>query len=116
MPRNAGREIKGYHAHIYYSPTSKDTAAELREQIEQTFEVQMGRWHDNPVGPHPTSMYQVAFEVAEFSKIVPWLMINRQELDVLVHPETGNDLEDHRDNALWLGEKRVLNLEMFSRV
>lgn len=115
MPRNAEQEIKGYHAHIYYSPTSKEQAANLREQIEQIFEVQMGRWRDDPVGPHPTSMYQVAFDVNEFSKIVPWLMINRKGLDILVHPETGNHLEDHRDGPLWLGEKLALNFEVFTQ-
>ena len=36
--------------------------------------------------------------------------INRPRLTVLVHPETGYDLEDHRDRALWMG--RVLDLKL----
>lgn len=114
MPRNAEQAITGYHAHIYYNARSRETAAVLREQLDETFNVILGRWRDEPVGPHPTSMYQIAFEPAEFSKIVPWLMINRQGLDILVHPESGNDLEDHGDNAIWLGEKLPLKLEMFT--
>lgn len=115
MPRNAEHVIKGYHAHVYYDTQSKEKAALLREQLGETFSVELGRWRDEPVGPHPTSMYQVAFTADEFSKIIPWLMINRQDLDILVHPETGNHLEDHRDNALWLGEKLSLKLEMFTQ-
>jgi DOPA 4,5-dioxygenase len=60
-------------------------------------------------------MYQVVFATLDFGKIVPWLMLNRQGLDILVHPETGDDLQDHRDNALWLGEKLKLRLEMFEQ-
>ena len=37
-------------------------------------------------------------------------MLNRRGLTVLVHPETGHDLEDHRDRALWMG--RVLDLRL----
>ena len=37
-------------------------------------------------------------------------MLERRGLTVLVHPETGHDLEDHRDRALWMG--RVLDLNL----
>ena len=113
MPRNAEKAIHGYHAHIYYTPDTRENAAEVREQLDHNFSVILGRWRDEPVGPHPMSMYQIAFSPEEFSRVVPWLMINRQGLDVLVHPETGDDLQDHRDNALWLGSKLDLNFEMF---
>ena len=115
MPQDAEQAISGYHAHIYYRPETKDAAAQVREQWGERFDVKLGRWHDEPVGPHPISMYQVIFATSDFGKIVPWLMLNRQDLDVLVHPETGDDLQDHRDNALWLGEKLKLRLEMFEQ-
>jgi len=103
--------IAGYHAHIYYSPEQKEAAAKLREQIGQKFAVRLGRWHDAHVGPHKASMYLVTFQPSEFNKLVPWLMLNRAGLDILVHPETGNDLEDHTDRAMWLGNKLDLNLD-----
>ena len=115
MPKDAEKVITGYHAHIYYGPETKPAAAKVREQLDELFEVTLGRWHDKPVGPHSISMYQVIFSAADFGKIVPWLMLNRQGLDILVHPETGDDLEDHRDNALWLGEKLKLNLDIFEQ-
>jgi len=30
----------------------------------------------------------------------PWLMLDRGPLGVLVHPETGDNLADHRDQAI----------------
>jgi aromatic ring-cleaving dioxygenase len=108
----ASAKIQGYHAHIYYDPQSRETAARLRDTIEQTFEVVMGRWRDEPVGPHPQSMYQVKFEPGEFAGIVPWLMLNRSGLTILVHPETDDAYLDHAENALWLGQKLNLRLDV----
>ena len=101
--------ITGYHAHIYFEESSADHAAEIRETIAARFDVEMGRWHDRPVGPHTRSMYQVAFSTDTFAEFVPWLMIHHGELAVLIHPRTGDDLADHTDYALWLGEKLDLD-------
>lgn len=103
--------IGGFHAHVYYDPaTTKDRAARLRESVAARFDVLLGRWHDEPVGPHPVSSYQIAFPAALFADLVPWLMLNRDGLVILVHPETGDDVADHSDHALWLGEKLDLDL------
>ena len=103
-------EVTGYHVHVYYDESSRAEAAAVREALDRQFTVRLGRWRDEPVGPHPEPMYQVAFACDQFETIVPWLMLNRRGLAVLVHPETGQDLEDHRDRALWMG--RVLNLNL----
>jgi aromatic ring-cleaving dioxygenase len=108
-------QIRSYHAHIYYDPESRLVAERLREAIGRSFAVELGRWHDEPVGPHPFSMYQVAFPVAEFRRLVPWLMLNRRGLDVLVHPQTGDSYDDHASYALWLGKKLPLRLEGLRR-
>lgn len=109
------QSIEGYHAHIYYDAATRTAAERLREAIGAGFEVQLGRWHDRPVGPHPISMYQVAFPVAEFPRLVPWLMLNRAQLTVLVHPLTGDDYEDHATFPLWLGTPLPLKLEILKR-
>ena len=103
--------ITGYHAHIYYDEGSRERAEWLREQLGRRFEVVLGRWREEPVGPHPQAMYQVAFAVAEFARIVPWLMVNRQGLVILVHPETGDAVADHDVHPLWLGEKLDLDID-----
>ena len=109
-------QIRGYHSHIYYAPaTTKEVAARLREEIGRCFTGRVGNWHDEPVGPHPISMYQVAFPVEEFPRLVPWLMLNRSGLDVLVHPETGDAYDDHTIHALWLGTPLALRLDVLRR-
>jgi DOPA 4,5-dioxygenase len=110
-------QIKGYHAHIYYGPQTKEAAARLRQGIGAAFPAAvLGSWHDEAVGPHTVSMYQVAFAVEEFPRLVPWLMLNHAGLDVLVHPSTGDSYEDHTAHALWLGAKLPLRLEVLRRV
>ena len=97
--------IEGYHAHVYYEEgESRRRAADLRAAIEERFSVRMGRWRDQPVGPHPQAMYQVAFDAPLFARFVPWLMLNRDGLSVLVHPRTGDEVADHGRFALWLGD------------
>ena len=105
-------EIKGFHAHVYYDPATKKTAARVREGLSR-FDVRLGGWHDEPVGPHPKSMYQVVFSPEQFGEVVPWLMLNREGLDVLVHPETGDSRADHLDHSLWLGKRLKLNIGSF---
>ena len=108
-------DIKSYHVHVYYDDAKRAEAAALREAMEQSFDVTLGRWRDEPVGPHPEPMYQVSFEQSEFDKLVPWLMLNHGSLDVLIHPNTGEDVPDHRDLALWLGNKLPLDIEFLER-
>ncbi len=107
--------IEGYHAHVYYELATRPLAERLRQAIGERFAVTLGRWHDQPIGPHPRSMYQVAFDVAEFPRLVPWLMLNRGGLSVLVHPRTGDDYEDHARFPLWLGTPLPLRLEALGR-
>ncbi len=104
--------ITGYHAHVYYDPATRSEAAVLREGAESRFKVRMGRWHDVPIGPHPQAMYQIAFGVEEFPHLVPWLMVNRGSLAVLVHPLTDDEYEDHSHHALWLGAILPLKLDI----
>lgn len=104
------RTIESYHAHVYFDGAqARERAAILREAIGARFRVQMGRWRDQPVGPHPMAMYQVAFEKDLFSTLVPWLMLNRQGLTIVVHPNTDRPKDDHLKHALWLGA--VLKLD-----
>ena len=108
-------EIANYHAHIYYDvATARDRAELLRRQIGERFLVRIGAWHDAPVGPHPIAMFQVAFDVVVFAAFVPWLMLNRNGLSVLVHPNTDNERDDHLVNALWLGAPLPLDASMLS--
>ncbi|HJS33433.1 MAG TPA: DOPA 4,5-dioxygenase family protein [Alphaproteobacteria bacterium] len=103
--------IAGYHAHVYFDAATRDRAWTLRETIAKTFDIPVGRFHERPVGPHPRWSYQIAFAPERFGTIVPWLMLNRAGLTVFIHPETGDELGDHVERALWLGEMLELYLD-----
>ncbi len=105
--------ITDYHLHVYYDPASRDRAALLREWVEERFPaVRMGRWHDGPVGPHPTAMYQVQFPVEVFATLAPFVMMNRLGLTVLLHPESGRPRDDHTINATWMGAALPVKTEV----
>jgi DOPA 4,5-dioxygenase len=104
MTITADRAILGWHAHVYFDPAAtRPQAEQVRAGIAQRFQVQLGRWHEAPVGPHTAAMFQVAFEPPVFAALVPWLALHRRGLSVLVHPNTLAPRADHLRHALWLG-------------
>ncbi len=108
--------IRAYHAHIYYQPGASERAAILRERIAAAFpSAILGRWHDKPVGPHRQALYQVAFSRELLATLLPWLMLNRDELTILVHPETGDSYADHARHAVWYGAVLPLRLDVLRR-
>jgi DOPA 4,5-dioxygenase len=60
-------------------------------------------------------MYQAVFSQEEFGKVVPWLMLHREGLSVLVHPSTGDSRGDHLERSLWLGARLKLNEKALRR-
>ena len=106
---------KGYHAHLYFDAHTIETAKKVGTQAAAQFDIQVGRYHEKPVGPHPMWSCQLAFTPELFGEFIPWLNLNRQGLVVFVHPQTGDDLRDHTDLAMWLGDSVPLKLEMFQK-
>jgi DOPA 4,5-dioxygenase len=104
--------ITTWHAHVYFDAGSRDAARDFREIVAAQFgdRVEIGRFHERPVGPHPRWSYQIAFAPAQFADVVGWLALNHGALDVFVHPNTSDQLRDHRDRALWLGRSHTLDL------
>lgn len=107
--------IEGFHAHVYFRDASeRGRALALRAAIGREFRgVSLGRVHDRKIGPHAIPMYQVAFAVEDFGSLVPYLMLEREGLSVLVHPLTGDPLSEHAEQACWLGDPIELRLEIF---
>ena len=106
-------DIKDFHAHVYFDADTLAQARALCEQARDTFGVEMGRVHERPVGPHPDWSCQLAFGPDKFADVVSWLALNRNGLTVFIHPETGDELKDHTEHAMWMGQIRPLDTSIF---
>jgi aromatic ring-cleaving dioxygenase len=107
--------ITGFHAHVYFDPDTRAAAERVREGLSERFSVELGRWHEQPIGPHSKAMYQVAFANEELASVLPWLMLHRSGLSILVHPMTGDDVADHGAHALWLGTSLPIDFEFLRK-
>jgi aromatic ring-cleaving dioxygenase len=48
------------------------------------------------VGPHPVPQFQMIFKNEQFQTVVPWLMLSRDGLDILIHPLLGPSSTSNR--------------------
>ncbi|KAF3171938.1 hypothetical protein TWF225_009015 [Orbilia oligospora] len=106
-----------FDVHVYYhepNKKQKEFARSLWERIRYEFpELRVYRFWERPIGPHLTAMFEVnLFTPAQFGAFIPWLMLHRGPLSVLVHPNTGHELHDHTVGAVWLGEKLPLDVSI----
>lgn len=76
----------------------------------------MFRMHQTPVGPHTLGMFEVdVFTPAQLGALMGWLAIHHGTLSILIHPHTGDEFEDHTQNAIWIGERVPLNLDVLKK-
>jgi len=109
-------EIGSYHAHVYFQmDDSRLTAQSLADEVTANFAARVTPLYDRPVGPHPWPMFEAAFAVEEFPVLVPWLMLNRRGLNILIHPNTADMFADHAIHPIWLGNKLPLLTEGMPR-
>ena len=104
--------IQSYHAHLYFDAATVENARAVADAAEARFDLEKGRLHEKPVGPHPMWSLQLACSPIVFADLLPWLALNRAGLIVFCHPNTGDALADHRDHAIWLGGCLELNLDI----
>lgn len=108
--------IQDWHAHVYFDAATKATATAVRADVEKGLTgLPLGRMHDGPVGPHPFGSFQVLIPNGRLAEATAWFALNRQGLTVLLHPNTADDLKDHRDYPIWFGSAPKLNYEMFEK-
>ena len=112
MTNHDPASIASWHAHVYFDATTRDLAYAFRDVVAAQFgdRATVGRFHERPVGPHPLWSFQLAFAPAELADVVSWLTLNHGALDVFLHPNTGDELRDHRDCAIFIGRSYALDL------
>lgn len=107
-------QIIDWHVHVYFDNSTQSTALEIYNRLSTEFCLDIGRMHERPIGPHTKPQFRVLLPIEDFDIVIPWMALNRQGLSVLVHPNTGDELADHRDYPIWMGEQIPLKLDIFT--
>lgn len=100
------------HAHIYYSPETREIADRFRQKIIAGFSdrTEISRLVDRPVGPHPIAMFEVDFRSEVARDLAPFLEREREGLSILIHPVSDEEVKDHTERAVWLGKRVELDI------
>ena len=105
--------IRDFHAHIYFDPEEVETARALGDAAHERFGVPVGRYHLRPVGPHPRGSVQLTVPAEQFCDFAQLLALNRGDLTIFAHANTGEDLADHTGHVIWFGPSESLDLTLF---
>lgn len=105
-------QASSYHAHIYFKPGEEGVIEPMHARAQRDLDGRATVWpiRYRPVGPHPLPMFEIEFPDAHREAVLDWVKAHHGAQSVLLHPETGHVLVDHRDNARWLGERLELDL------
>lgn len=109
LPAGFPRE---FDAHIYFESKDLEKATQLRDKIKTHFKDEtffVGDMITEPIGPHSLPMFEANFPQEIFTEVVLWLMKERGDFNVLVHPLSGDGYYDHTQGAMWLGHEETLN-------
>jgi DOPA 4,5-dioxygenase len=106
--------IRDFHAHIYFDADQLDRAQRLAKAAHERFGVPVGRFHTNPVGPHPRGSCQLTVQPEQFGDFAQWMALNRNGLTIFAHTSTGEDLADHTEHVIWFGPSETLDLSVLT--
>ena len=65
--------------------------------------------------PHPRGSCQLTVPASQFGEVAQWLALNRGDLTIFAHADTGDDLADHTRHVIWFGTSEPLNLAIFGQ-
>ena len=106
-------EIRDFHAHIYFDPEQVDRARALAAAVRARFDIGVGHFHLQPVGPHPRGSCQMTVQPQDFGDVASFLALHRDGLTIFAHASTGDDVADHTQHVIWFGSSEPLNLAIF---
>ena len=106
-------DFEKYHFHLYFDNTEIDVLKRVLKKLEVFDKIEIGRIREYPVGPHPTGSCQITVQLGDFEKMLSWFLFERDGLDIFIHALSGDDLKDHTDYTLWVGQQHELNLDFF---
>lgn len=105
--------IRGFHAHIYYDAAQVETARSFAARASERFKIAVGRFHLEPIGPHPRGSCQLSMAAETFGAFALWAMHERGDLTIFAHGLSGDDRADHTRYVVWFGPSEPLDLSIF---
>jgi len=63
------------------------------------------------LGPFAVGEWSLFAPVHYYQAVLPWFLMNRGNLSLLVHPNTGCEYEDHSIRAQWAGQPWQMYLD-----
>ncbi|KAL0487530.1 hypothetical protein AKO1_008647 [Acrasis kona] len=118
--------ILEYHFHVYFRQNNRvntEQAIALREKILRLSATSSPKvyaipYHVNykPIGPHLVGSYEVWVPYESFADFYQWIILNRGNLSILIHPLTRLEVKDHTERATWLGEEFPLDVSVLSEL
>ncbi len=121
-----------FHIHCLFWPNNNDSvtaAFSLRKQFMEEFNINENQPcndinnthgqipplcmvdfdYPEPACPFLTTEWAAFVPVENFQETVNWIMLHHGDLDILIHPNSGCEMYDHRDWYLTLGNKWELD-------
>lgn len=106
-----------YHGHFYFTPETLHSAEIVRQKmaIELPQLLNIFPLLPRPVGPHPFPMFEFHFRSSDLELIRGWLQKNHAGHSVLLHPLSGNEIDDHTKYAEFVGDALPLNISFLTK-
>lgn len=108
--------MKYYHAHIYFEANDLNQAYRLFETTKTMNFFTKVKFHEKPVGPHPTGMVELHFTESCYASVESWVKTNCGTLIAMIHQDTRDDLKDHTEHIHWLDKKLPLDFSFFELI
>jgi DOPA 4,5-dioxygenase len=112
--------ILEWHFQVYFFQKSKESTEQalvLRQKVldlasassPKIYAIPLKTVNYQPMGPHLIGSYEIWVPYESYADFYPWMVLNRGNLSILVHPLTRLEVKDHTDRAVWMGDKLPLD-------
>ncbi|CDW71527.1 UNKNOWN [Stylonychia lemnae] len=121
-------QVYSYHIHLLFFQDNKEdteSALQIRSDFMAAFNdtlgpdctdlfhnpyACMGSTDQAPDGPFPTAQWSVFVLPDHIGAMAAWVMQHRKSHSMLIHPNSGCEIEDHSNWTLWGGQPWSLDL------
>ena len=106
-----------YHGHFYFTAETALSAEIIRQKMALELPQLLNLFPLLPraVGPHPMPMFEFHFRGSDLELIKSWLVKNRSQHSVFIHPLSGDEINDHTRYAEFIGEALPLNISILTK-